>query len=145
MGTGVCVSHVTELPSGGGLDSPPVVGGVCSRVSVTGLRPSLLGSLPMGTIPRTSASLESRHTLPISGESQPTSRLLRQCLPTASRHEDLSAPPMAQLRPLHPTHSSPSAFFKGRRVSLVSHPQCPVVPSWLSEEALGVMADAIYR
>lgn len=115
MGTSVSVSPVTGLPSGGGLDSPPAVGGVCSWVPVTGLRSSPLGSLPVGTVPRTCASPETRCTLPISGESQPTSHLLRQCLPTAPQHEDLSAPPMAQLCPLHPTHSSPSAVFKGRR------------------------------
>lgn len=107
MGTGVSVSPVTGLP--------PAVGGVCSWVPVTGLRSSPLGSLPVGTVARTCASPETRCTLPISGESQPTSHLLRQCLPTAPQHEDLSAPPMAQLCPLHPTHSSPSAVFKGRR------------------------------
>lgn len=111
------------------LDRALVVGGVCSRVPVTGLRPSPRGSLPWAQSPGpVCASPETRRTLPVSVGSQPTSHLLRQCPPTAPRHEDLSASPM-----LSPTHFIPPTLLPGQSLTaggsvwclILSAQRCP--------------------
>lgn len=149
-GTGVsCLPHPGPFwrwtgSSGGGrcvprsslLDRALVLGGVCSRVPSLD-SDSVHEGVSVGTVPGLCVHLRRpRRTLPVSMGSQPTSHLLRQCPPTAPDMKTFLHP-HAQPRPLHPTHSSPSTVFEGRRISLVSHPQHPAVPSWLSE-ALGV-------